>query len=204
MPVVWRTYEKCAVDDPENRNGKDYPCKVVVKSVEYRGAVLETRERNGYDDSDFYALCWDEATQSVKSVEYATTRGPSPSSAIVDATPEVRAKAAAYYAALAYERLKAAAEEDSKKVKVDREVVNVRARKVPKGMKGRVVYVGANDYGTVLAAVEWEDGQRINVSASALAVVEPEQYVPDEAVLRARAKNAYGPGLLVSPGFVVM
>lgn len=45
-----------------------------VEKVTYEGCVFETRERNFYDDSDFYAVVWDEASQDVIEVEYATTR----------------------------------------------------------------------------------------------------------------------------------
>lgn len=74
------------------------PFEALYMQISYEGCVLETRERNLYDDSDFYALVWDETEQRVKSVEYATTRGWTyPNHADVDATPEVRAKAEAYY-----------------------------------------------------------------------------------------------------------
>lgn len=63
----------------------------------YEGVVLSLHERNGYDDSDFYAMVWDEETGRVKSVEYATTRGWTyHNGASVDATDEVRAKAVAW------------------------------------------------------------------------------------------------------------
>jgi hypothetical protein len=68
----------------------------VVVEETYAGAVLDTYERNGYDDSDFYAIVWDDPTQSIKTVEYATTRGWTyANSAKVDATAEVTAKAKA-------------------------------------------------------------------------------------------------------------
>lgn len=63
----------------------------------YRGCVLNTYERNGSSDSDFYASVWDDETGTIKSIEYATTRGWSyPNGATVDATNEVKAKANAY------------------------------------------------------------------------------------------------------------
>jgi hypothetical protein len=42
--------------------------------VTYESRVLETRERNGYDDSDFYAVVFDDQTGDTTTVEYATTR----------------------------------------------------------------------------------------------------------------------------------
>lgn len=65
----------------------------LVMETSYVGCVISTHERNGYDDSDFYAVVWDEATQSSKTIEYASTRGWSyPNGAVVDATPEVLEK----------------------------------------------------------------------------------------------------------------
>jgi len=64
--------------------------------LSYEGAVLATRERNGYHDSDFYAIVWDEAEGRLTSVLYDTTRGASGGSATVDATEEVIEKARAW------------------------------------------------------------------------------------------------------------
>lgn len=64
----------------------------------YQGACLWEREKNGYDDSDFFMSVWDEESQQVKEILFASTRGwtyPSYASK-VDATPEVRAKADAW------------------------------------------------------------------------------------------------------------
>jgi hypothetical protein len=60
--------------------------------IEYEGLVLETRERNGYHDSDFYAVVWDVESKSPKSINYHTTRGASTGWACVDATDEIRAQ----------------------------------------------------------------------------------------------------------------
>lgn len=65
--------------------------------ITYEGAVIATYERNGYDDSDFMALVWDEGRQAVIHVQYATTRGWTyGNSATVDATDDVLAKAAIF------------------------------------------------------------------------------------------------------------
>lgn len=63
------------------------------------GLCLADREYNGYDDSDWFMAVWDELTQSVKEVCFASTRGwtyPCYGST-PDATPEVRALAQAYF-----------------------------------------------------------------------------------------------------------
>lgn len=63
----------------------------------YEGAVLRLRERNGYDDSDFYALVWDEEQQATREIMYATTRGWTyHNGASIDATHDVIEKAVAY------------------------------------------------------------------------------------------------------------
>lgn len=80
------TTERC-------NNGQ--PCN--TGALSYVDRVLSRHERNGYDDSDFYALVWDAATQSVKSVDYASTRGWTyHNHAIIDAPAEIVTLAAAY------------------------------------------------------------------------------------------------------------
>lgn len=54
----------------------------------YKGAVLTTREKNYYDDSDFYATVFD-AKSGLENIQYATTRYAGGGSATVDATAEV-------------------------------------------------------------------------------------------------------------------
>lgn len=57
------------------------------------GLVLQTVEQNGYHDSDFFAIVWNDEKGEPERIEYASTRGWSyPNSAGVDATPEVLAK----------------------------------------------------------------------------------------------------------------
>lgn len=73
------------------------PFEAVYMQITHTGCVLETRERSGRDDSDFYARVWSEEKQRVVEVEYATTRGWTyPNSATVDATEDVIAKVEAY------------------------------------------------------------------------------------------------------------
>ena len=70
--------------------------KIFVRTT-HEGLVLETRERNYHDDSDFYAIVWDPETESSRNIEYATTRGWCyPNSAVVDASEEIRAKFTAW------------------------------------------------------------------------------------------------------------
>ncbi|MDQ1041517.1 hypothetical protein QFZ75_008019 [Streptomyces sp. V3I8] len=65
--------------------------------ITFTGAVLRLREMNGPNDSDFYALVWDEERQATREIEYGTTRGWAyHNGAIIDATREVLEKAVAY------------------------------------------------------------------------------------------------------------
>ncbi len=57
-------------------------------TIEYPGAVLCTREENGYDDRDWYAIVYDSRTGTLKKEYYDSTRYASTGSAEADATPE--------------------------------------------------------------------------------------------------------------------
>lgn len=64
------------------------------------GCCISERERNGYDDSDFYMTVWDEEKQMAYEIQFATTRywcRPAFGSN-VDATPEVVEKYEAFMA----------------------------------------------------------------------------------------------------------
>jgi hypothetical protein len=69
----------------------------LTRDVTYEGAVIATYERNMSDDSDFYAIVWDEESQRIKTEMFATTRSWTyHNAATVDATPEILAKVHAY------------------------------------------------------------------------------------------------------------
>lgn len=83
------------------------------------GCVLGLGENNYYDDSDFYAIVWNEEKQMVENVYYDTTRAYSPYTANIDATEEVRAKAKAYNeSVIRKNRAKALAEINSQDRKI--------------------------------------------------------------------------------------
>ncbi len=69
--------------------GEAGPTRVLRET--YIGRVLGLGENNGYDDSDFYAIVWDDETETTKRITYASTRGWSYDlyGATVDATPEI-------------------------------------------------------------------------------------------------------------------
>lgn len=118
--------------------------------VTYDGLVLETRERNGHDDSDFYAIVYDPEKKDLVEVEYASTRYPSyGSSARADADERVKnlARGVLYRDAFDALRLEDAARVAALRaeVRVGDEVRVARGRKVPKGTEGRVFWAGEVD-----------------------------------------------------------
>ena len=191
-----------------------WPDVVGYHEVTYEGAVLATGEYNGYDDSDFYADVWDEATNAVKRVTYATTRGWTYlNGASVDATPEVKAKAAAFYRARKLDALKAAAAEEARRPDRGKRVKVVRGRKVPKGTEGTVIWEGEGRYFGAVPRYRsggWnttaprriglvtDSGERFFTAASNVEVLDAEEWLPGLDELEARADNwVAGLGLAV-------
>ena len=113
--------------------------------TQYIGCVLDTFERNGYHDSDFFAVCWDEDKGQVVTVEYDTTRCGGGGTAEIDATEETLAKAYRYYKSIA-KKLFDSIENERLAKKFDKgdEVVVVRGRKVAQGTVGKVFWVGSS------------------------------------------------------------
>ncbi len=111
------------------------------------GMVIETRERNGYDDSDFYAIVWNPETRQTETVEYATTRGWSyPNHATVDASPEVIAEVTAYRNELVRKENE---REENARVKIPlkgKTVKVIAGRKLPIGTIGDVFWIGVNKF----------------------------------------------------------
>lgn len=140
----------------------------LAHEISYEGMVLRLGEHNWYDDSDFYALVWDEATQSVKKVEYATTRGWTyHNGAKVDASDEIRAKAVAWEAkrlfTLYAEQLQADKLKALKELETGVEVKSLTTRGKNKGVVGYVQRVMKSSYGPGYVAgvqVEGEDKLR--------------------------------------------
>ena len=115
---------------------------IIETKESYVGRVLETYEENGYHDSDFYAVVWDDETESIIHKQYATTRFYSNGyGAKVDATPEVIAKATAERKARFLESAIEADEETAKTVAKGKMVEINRGRK-KRGVIGEVFWVG--------------------------------------------------------------
>lgn len=79
--------------------------KPLYMKTTHEGVVISLREANGYHDSDFFALVWDEENQKTTEVQYASTRGWTyPNWATPDATPDILEKVKVYRQQLHDER----------------------------------------------------------------------------------------------------
>lgn len=136
----------------------------------HKGLVLDDRERNMYDDSDFYAIVWNPEKGCPESVEYASTRGWTyPNGCTVDATPEVLAAYKAWSEARAEEARKQRAAEEAARVRKGRTVEVYKGRKVKIGTRGEVIWHGAGTYGPrvgikdATGAVHWTAESNVRV-----------------------------------------
>ncbi len=113
--------------------------------TEFHGLVLDANgERNGRDDSDFYATVWDAKHGRTVEVTFATTRGWTyPNHAEADATPEVVAAYQAWVLECDKRRREAYALAEARKPAVGKTLKVVRGRKVPIGTVGECCWVGA-------------------------------------------------------------
>ena len=117
----------------------------------YYGSVLAITENNGYNDSDFFAIVWDEEDQSVKSISDGTTRFAAPAKYHkADASPEVRAKAdnwlrTVHLPPLAKQSL-IKQRTSLANLQFGEQVAIVKGRKYPVGTKGEVFGVYDNQF----------------------------------------------------------
>lgn len=116
------------------------------QAPQYVGTTLTTRERNYHDDSDFYAVVWDEADGQVKCVDYGTTRFCWMGDATTDATPDIVAKANAWAQATLRDDIRKALEADARKVRIGDEVRTTVSRGKNKGFTGEVVSIAPNPF----------------------------------------------------------
>src|SRR5215471_21334178 len=184
-------YDHDAGELPKDKYG--HPL-VVGWSQTYAGAVLMKYERNGYDDSDFFAVVYDEATNSLKHVEYASTRGYTyDCGAKVDATDEVRAKARELVRAAALSRFADAAAREAREPEKGKRVRVTKGRKVAVGTEGTVVWKGVDAYKSKYGSTHYRVGVKDDAgtvhwtSADNVTVLDPEDYLPTWSDLEARA-----------------
>jgi hypothetical protein len=124
----------------------------------HHGLCIREREANGYNDSDFYMLVWDEQENRPKEIEFASTRGWSYPclSSRVDATPEVLAKW------MEWERVKA---EDYRANRIAEEAKRPARGKMLKVFKGRKVPVGTTGECFWIGESRW--GKRVGIKDAA-------------------------------------
>lgn len=166
----------------------------------FDGAVLEMFERNGYHDSDFYAIVYDADTDDLKTIEYASTRGVSYSYAKVDATPEIveLARAASFRRAL--HLIEMDEQYKSEKVAVGKTVrltSDFNGRKQPSAKAGEEAQVngiyedtynpGWQGRVNYKARVDFADGRTITLPVDRFEVVDPDQYFPGGQEMEQRA-----------------
>lgn len=141
--------------------------------IQYEGCVLDTYEHNGYDDSDFYAICWDKERQAVVEVEYDTTRCGGCGFAEIDATEETLREVYRYYKRLGRSLFDTRTNiEQAKQYSKGDMVVVVRGRKIKKGIEGLVFWSGTryNQYSR-----RYED--RVGIEVNGERMFLPAEYV---------------------------
>jgi len=159
----------------------------------YKGRVLAKREKNYPDDSDFYAIVWDDATNTFKMITYMTTRfgGTDDNEAVVDATETTMKKAARYLEKILVERWNFANELDAKRPEVGKDV-EVTAGRKHKGKWGRVTWMGQSNFnrGESTARIDAGGGDTFFVPAWYLMARDWKSYLSDEKKGKAWAKNS--------------
>lgn len=179
----------CTLDQINERRGCLNPV------VSFEGAVLDTYEVNGYDDSDFFAVIWD--GEKVTTKEYASTRGWTyHNGASVDATDEVVAAATEWYRARWEAGEIRRQEELAVSVGYGATVRSLTTRGKNVGVQGVVKWVGEKAY-SPYSRCETPGEQRFGVQvpgergyrflpANRLEVVDPPTVDVEDIKLRAR------------------
>ena len=119
----------------------------VVMIEKFKGQVISEYERNYYDDSDFFAVIWDEEKQKPFSYQYASTRAWSYcNSAVVDATPDVLEKFNCYHKKI--EELNREYKQELEKhiPKVGSFVKSLTTKGKAKGAEGIVEWIGSTPF----------------------------------------------------------
>ena len=85
--------QECSKETPNAFEIKKFGGEISYAVKTFEGRVLCEYEKNGYNDSDFFAVVWNDETDSLKVIEYGSTRHGGYYGCTVDATPETVAKA---------------------------------------------------------------------------------------------------------------
>lgn len=110
------------------------------------GAVLSSFECSGYDDSDFYAVVWNEEKGRVERVQYDTTRHAGGGGMKVDATPEVIERAQEWLRTWYVESLTEDAKLAARRAEIGRIVRSTTKRGKNVGVEGEVRWIGPDRY----------------------------------------------------------
>lgn len=153
---------------------------------QYVGMVLDTFEDNGYHDSYFFALVWDDEKGETRKVEYGATAYHGCGRVTVDATPETLGKALKWYRDAWIVKATEAAHADVNKPRHGAMVRSVTTRGKDVGVTGEVRWTGDGRYGPRIGIrVEGRKGY-VFMSADRVEVIDPapvdEQEIRDHAV----------------------
>jgi hypothetical protein len=149
--------------------------KMLVMVQKYHGKVIREYERNYRDDSDFYAVVWDEEKEEPRHIQWATTRAWTYAcGCTIDATPEVIEK----YNAWCKRRDHAWSEYRKKEKKyIPAKGKTIRAttrRGKAVGKQGVVTWVGASLYGGMSARFYTDSGEATFVSTDSIEILDEE------------------------------
>jgi hypothetical protein len=142
----------------------------------YEGAVLTIFERNGYDDSDFYAVVWDADASAIKTICYGSTSSWTyHNGARVDVTPEVLEQAQSALAEFYYGRFLIMADEQSRKPVKGSRVRSLTTRGKNVGVEGTVQWYGVDQYRSKYGVRAYRVGVKVDGESTL-------RYLPDDRV----------------------
>lgn len=173
--------------------------KCATREESFTGAVLDLRERNGYNDSDFYAIVWDAERGSLREIMYGTTRfWTYHNAAVIDAASDVIETAMAWYrerwiaSRIETERVRSLYPDKGKTVTVDKGRKHL-------GVTGVVQWIGVDQYRSTRWITRHRVGLKVDgqsklvfVSMEHVRVLDPVPSVSD-AEIRKQAKDLRPP-----------
>lgn len=152
---------------------------------EFVGCVLDTREHNYYNDSDFVAVVWDPRQGRVRRIMYATTRAACDGWAEIDATPETLAQVHEWNRIEMTRQVKFVSARAAKQVRRDRLVIGTsnRSRKFPASTMGYAGDTYTNPWRQTVVDIDpIGGGARVyGVPVNTVAVADPSKYEMTDA-----------------------
>lgn len=158
--------------------------------VSFVGCVFSTYSYYvGDGDSAYYAVVWDEETQTVRGECYGWG-GYGIDEVDIDATPEAWEKAKAYTLPRVIQQLTQNYKDDSTDIKSGRQARIVAGRKYPKGVVVTIKFVGESQYG-FYARIIFADGSEAFIDQRNIEVENPDQYLPSLAAIEDEAEREW-------------